>query len=200
MLFKFNFVTFNKGWYNGFQIDFVDSRRLELRIMGKSSSERKLIVAVIGGGKCSAQEAVLAETVGRELARRGVILVCGGLTGVMEAACRGAAIESGLTVGILPSEEPDDSNPYVQIPIATGLGHARNMAVVKSAQAVIAISGDYGTLTEIGFALKSGIPVIGLNTWSIYKNGEEDKSIIKARDAVDAVEKAISLAKGRKPI
>ena len=101
-------------------------------------------------------------------------------------------------MGILPTENPADANPYVQIPIATGVGYARNIAVVKSAQAVIAIDGDYGTLTEIGFALKSGIPVIGLHTWSLYRNGEEDKSIIKAEDAVDAVEKAISLAKGQK--
>ncbi len=166
--------------------------------MGKADSEKKLIIAVIGGGKCTAQEAVLAETVGRELAKRGGILVCGGLTGVMEAACRGAAIESGLTIGISPTEDPADCNPYVQIPIATGVGYARNIAVVKSAQAVIAIDGDYGTLTELGFALKSGIPVIGLKTWSLYRNGEEDRSIIKAEDAVDAVEKAISLAKGQK--
>lgn len=166
--------------------------------MGKAIWDRKLVIAVIGGGKCSAQEAALAETVGRELAKRGAILVCGGLSGVMEAACRGAAIESGLTVGILPTEDPDDRNPYVQLPIVTGIGHARNIAVVKSAQAVIAIDGDYGTLTEIGFALKSGIPVIGLNTWSLYRNGEEDRSIIRAEDAVDAVEKAISLARGQK--
>ena len=166
--------------------------------MGKPNFEKKLIIAVIGGGRCSAQEAVLAETVGRELAKRGAILVCGGLTGVMEAACRGAAIESGLTVGILPSDDPTNCNPYVQIPIATGVGYARNIAVVKSAQAVIAIDGDYGTLTEIGFALKSNIPVVGLNTWSLYRNGQEDKSVIKAEDAVDAVEKAIFLAKGQK--
>ena len=166
--------------------------------VGKPSFEKKLIIAVIGGGKCSAHEAALAEAVGRELAKRGAVLVCGGLTGVMEAACRGAAIESGLTIGILPGADPADSNPYVQIPVATGSGYARNIAVANSAQAVIAIDGDYGTLTEIGFALKSGIPVIGLNTWSLYRNGEQDKSIIKAEDAVDAVEKAISLAKGQK--
>jgi uncharacterized protein (TIGR00725 family) len=164
----------------------------------KPGSDKKLTIAVIGGGKCTAQEAVIAETVGRELAKRGAVLVCGGLTGIMEAACRGAAIEQGLTIGILPTENRADANPYVQIPIATGLGHARNVAVVKSAQAVIAIDGDYGTLTEIGFALKSAIPVVGLNTWSLYRNGQEDDSIIKADDAVDAVEKAISLAKGQR--
>lgn len=166
--------------------------------MAKPNFDRKLTIAVIGGGKCTAQEAALAEAVGRELAKRGAVLVCGGLTGVMEAACRGAAIESGLTVGILPTENPADSNPYVQIPIATGIGHARNVAVVRSAQAVIAIDGDYGTLTEIGFALKGGIPVVGLRTWSLYRNGDEDKSIVKADDAVEAVEKALALAKGQK--
>ena len=87
-------------------------------------------------------------------------------------------------------------NPYVQLSIATGIGEARNIAVVESADAVIAIDGDYGTLTEIAFALRSRIPVVGLNTWSLYRNGQEDSSIIRAEDAVDAVEKAIALAKG----
>ena len=166
--------------------------------MGKAGVDRKLVIAVIGGRKCTAQEAVLAETVGRELAKRGVILVCGGLSGVMEAACRGAAIESGVTVGILPTDNPRDCNPYVQLSIATGIGEARNIAVVESADAVIAIDGDYGTLTEIAFALRSRIPVVGLNTWSLYRNGQEDSSIVRAEDAVDAVEKAIALAKGRR--
>jgi uncharacterized protein (TIGR00725 family) len=166
--------------------------------VAKVSFEKKLIVAVIGSGKCSAQEAVLAEAVGRELAKRGAVVVCGGMGGVMEAVCRGAVIESGLTIGILPGDSPADSNPYVQIPIVTGAGYARNIAVANSAQAVIAIGGDYGTLTEVGFALKSGIPIVGLNTWSLYRGGEQDKSIIIAEDAVDAVEKAITLAKGQK--
>jgi hypothetical protein len=87
------------------------------------------------------------------------------------------------------------ANQYVSIPIASGVGFARNIAIAKSAQAVIAIDGDYGTLTEIAFALKSNIPVVGLKTWSMSRNGQEDKSIIRAADAVDAVQKAISLAK-----
>ena len=172
--------------------------KLGQRTVGKSGSDKKLIIAVIGGGQCSAQEAALAETVGRELAKRGAILVCGGLGGVMEAACRGAAIESGVTVGILPSDDPATSNRYVQIAVATGVGYARNIGVVKSAQAVIAIDGDYGTLSEISYALKSDIPVIGLNTWSLSRNGQEDNAIIKAEDGVEAVEKAVSLAKGQK--
>ena len=165
--------------------------------MHKPVTEKKLIIAVIGGAHCSAEEAVRAEAVGRELARRDVVLVCGGLSGVMEAACRGARIESGLTVGILPGDDPATANPYVQIPIASGVGYARNIAVVRSAQAVIAIGGNHGTLSEIAYALKNGTPVIGLNTWSLSRNGQQDQSIIEAEDAYDAVEKAISLA--RKP-
>jgi len=162
--------------------------------VGKASFERKLTIAVIGGGKCSAQEAVLAEAVGRELAKRGAVLVCGGLSGVMEAACRGASSEGGITIGILPGDDRRSANPHVQIPIVTGLGYARNIAVVKSAQAVIAIGGSYGTLSEISHALQSGIPVIGLNTWSLSRNGREDNSIIPAKSPTEAVDKALDLA------
>jgi len=154
----------------------------------------KRIIAVIGGGECSKEEAKLAEAVGRELARQGVILVCGGLGGVMEAACKGASSQGGVTIGILPGDSRQAANPYVQIPIVTGIGHARNMAVVKSAQAVIAIGGSYGTLSEISHALQSGIPVIGLNTWSLSKNGQQDNSIILAQNPTEAVNKALSLA------
>jgi len=154
---------------------------------------KKRFIAVIGGNQCSSQEAQLAEEVGRELARRGAILVCGGLSGVMEAACKGASSEGGITIGILPGESRQAANPYVQIPIATGLGYARNLAVVKSAQAVIAIGGSYGTLSEISHALQSGIPVIGLNTWSLSRNSQQDNSIILAQNPVEAVNKAISL-------
>jgi len=155
---------------------------------------KKKSIAVIGGSQCSLQEARLAEDVGRELARRGAILVCGGLSGVMEAACRGANSEGGVTIGILPGENRQAANPYVQIPIVTGIGYARNVAVVKSAQAVIAISGSYGTLSEISHALQSGIPVIGLNTWSLSKNGQQDSSIIPVQNAAEAVELALELA------
>ena len=149
---------------------------------------------MIGGGQSSAKEAKLAEEVGHELARQGAILVCGGLGGVMEAACKGAQSEGGITIGILPGESRQAANPGVEIPIVTGMGYARNLAVVKSAQAVIAIGGSYGTLSEIGHALQSGIPVIGLNTWSLSKNGKQDNSIIPAQTATEAVDKALSLA------
>jgi len=155
---------------------------------------KQRIIAVIGGSQCSKEEAKLAEEVGRELARRGAILVCGGLGGVMEAACRGASSEGGTTIGILPGDDSQAANPYVQIPIVTGMGYARNVTVVKSAQAVIAIGGSYGTLSEISHALQSGIPVIGLNTWSLSRNNQRDKSIIPTQSATEAVDKALDLA------
>ena len=155
---------------------------------------KKKIIAVIGGGEPSTEEAQIAEEVGRELARRDAILICGGLGGVMEAACRGAQSEGGVTIGILPGESRQAANRYVQIPIVTGIGYARNLAVVKSAQAVIAIGGSYGTLSEISHALQSSIPVIGLNTWSLSKNGRQDNSIIPAQNPAEAVDKALNLA------
>ncbi len=154
---------------------------------------KKRFVAVIGGNEPSAEETRLAETVGRELARQGATLVCGGLGGVMEAACKGASSEGGVTIGILPGDTRQAANPYVQIPIATGMGYARNIAVVKSAQAVIAIGGSYGTLSEIAHALQSGIPVIGINTWSLSKNSQQDNSIIPAQNPTEAVNKALNL-------
>lgn len=156
------------------------------------TSRRKLI-AVIGGSNASKKDAKTAEAVGRELAKKGAILVCGGLGGVMQAACRGAAGEGGITVGILPGENIKEANDYVSIPIATGIGYARNAAVVKSSQSVIAIGGSYGTLTEIGYALQGGVPVIGINTWSLSKNGKINRSIITAEDAIDAVCKAFDM-------
>ncbi len=155
--------------------------------------EKKRFIAVIGGSDCTPEEARLAEEVGRELARKDAILVCGGLGGVMEAACRGASAGGGLTIGILPGGSRQTANPYVQIPVVTNLGEARNVIVVKSAEAVIAIGGGYGTLSEIGHALRNGIPVVGLNTWSLSRNGQTDNSIILAQNPADAVNKALNM-------
>lgn len=132
-----------------------------------TTSARIPLIAVIGGGECSAEEAMLAEEIGRRLAQAGVGLVCGGRGGVMAAACRGAREAGGLTVGILPGTDPAEANPWVQIAIPTGLGEARNALVVGAGQAVIAIGGEYGTLSEIAFALKAGKRVAGLRTWAI---------------------------------
>ena len=156
-----------------------------------------VFIGIIGGSEVPPQIAELAEEVGREIARQGAVLVCGGLGGVMEAACRGASNEGGLTIGILPGDNRQAANPYVQIPIVTGIGYARNVAVVKSAQAVIAVNGSYGTLTEIGHALQSGIPVIGLNTWSLSIDGRTDNNIIRAKNPRDAVNKAMALIKNQ---
>ena len=156
---------------------------------------RKVIVAVIGTRQPSPEESKLAEEVGRELAKNGVILICGGLGGVMEDTCRGARAEGGLTIGVIPGDDRKSANSYVQIPIVTGIGYARNVIIVKSAQAIIAVGGGYGTLTEIGYALDSKKPVIGLGTWKISRNNQLDKSIIRAHNAKEAVSKAIKLAK-----
>lgn len=158
-----------------------------------------MVIAVIGGSDCSSAQARLAEEVGRELAKRGVAVVCGGLGGIMEAVCRGAKSEGGTTIGILPGNNAKDANPYVDVAIVTGLGYARNVIVVKSGQAVIAIDGSYGTLSEIGHALADGIPVIGINTWSLSINSLNETSIIQAKNAVEAVEKAIEKARKTHP-
>ena len=157
-----------------------------------------IFIGVIGGSEVTAPIAKLAEEVGREIARRGAVLVCGGMGGVMEAACKGASEEGGLTIGILPGDNRNTANPYVKIPIVTGIGYARNVAVVKTSQAVIAIDGNYGTLTEIGYALQGGIPVIGLDTWALSIDGRANNNIIIANNAKDAVEKAINSAVNRK--
>jgi uncharacterized protein (TIGR00725 family) len=122
------------------------------------------IIGVIGAGRCDGALYQLALDVGREIARRGAILVCGGLGGVMEAAARGAAEEGGLTLGILPGSSTRDANTYIRLPVATDMGQARNVIIVHTADALIAVSGGAGTLSEIGHALKAGKPVIGLQT------------------------------------
>ena len=149
-------------------------------------------ISVIGASRASAEELQTAEAVGKEVAKAGAALVCGGLDGIMEAACRGAVSAGGITIGILPGEHRETANPYVQIPIVTGMGYARNTIVAKSGQAVIAIGGGYGTLSEIAYARQAGIPVIGLGTWNLSRNDGPDTSIIRADNPADAVKLAIS--------
>jgi uncharacterized protein (TIGR00725 family) len=124
-------------------------------------------IAVVGPGEATEDEVGLAEVVGRGLAQAGATLVCGGLGGVMAAACRGAASAGGTSLGILPGADRADANQWVSIAIPTGLGELRNGLVVRAADAVIAVGGGHGTLSEIGLALKTGIKVIGLRTWDI---------------------------------
>jgi uncharacterized protein (TIGR00725 family) len=158
-----------------------------------------MIIAVIGGEEAMAEVARLAEEVGRELARRGCTVVCGGGDGVMEAVCRGAHAEGGHTIGILPGHNAGESPPnqYVEFPIFTGLGYARNSMVVLSAQAVIAIDGAYGTLSEIAYALIHDRPLIGLDTWHFAYPGQDAARLVRADSPQDAVEKAIAAAEKR---
>lgn len=124
-------------------------------------------IGVIGAGTCDEATAAKAERVGRLLAGRGAVLVCGGLGGVMEAAARGARAEGGIAVGILPGSDPNAGNPHLSVRIATGFGHGRNLLIPQSCRGVVAIAGGYGTLSEIAFARKIGIPVVGIATWPL---------------------------------
>src|SRR5438309_227477 len=135
-----------------------------------------------------------AEAVGRELARRGAVVVCGGLGGVMEAVCRGAKLEGGLTVGILPGDDRGAANPYVDVAVPTGMGEARNALVVRAADVVIAVGGEFGTLSEIALALRTGRTVVGIDTWQLSRPGQEEDPVVRAREPEDAVEAALAVA------
>jgi uncharacterized protein (TIGR00725 family) len=143
-------------------------------------------IAVVGPGDASPTEVESAELIGRGIAQRGHVLVCGGLGGVMAAACRGASIAGGTTVGILPGTDRTAGNEWLTVAIPTGLGELRNGLVVRAADAVIAVGGGHGTLSEIALALKTGIPVIGLNTWDV-----------DGIDRVDSPEEALQRATAR---
>ena len=155
-----------------------------------------MIISVIGSSNPATREHVdMAEEVGRELARRDIMVVCGGLSGIMEAVCRGAKSEGGTTIGILPGRAAAEANSYVDIPIVTSMGYSRNVIVVHTGEAVIAVGGAYGTLSEIGHALSDGIPVIGLKTWPLTTNGDGidiTDAIIQAESPSDAVDKALA--------
>lgn len=148
---------------------------------------KQKIIGVIGAGDADLKECELAQTVGEEIARSGYTLLCGAMGGVMEAACKGAKSENGTTIGILPGTTKSDCNPYVDYPIVTGMGHARNIIVAGSSDAIIAIGGSFGTLSEIAFALRLKIPIIGINTWDVSPD------IKKAQTPETAVLMAIEL-------
>tara|TARA_B100001750_G_C15497400_1_gene595051 strand:- start:638 stop:1129 length:492 start_codon:yes stop_codon:yes gene_type:complete len=156
-----------------------------------------LLISIIGESNASHKNYSLAEEVGKLLAESGATVVCGGMGGVMEAVCKGASNAGGSTIGILPGVNTDEANPWIDTPICTGLGHARNLIVVRSGLAVIAIGGAYGTLSEIGHALSDEIPVVGLNTWSFNREGSEDNSLHLCNTPSQAVETALLLANKR---
>ncbi|WP_322800503.1 TIGR00725 family protein [Thermoflexus sp.] len=156
--------------------------------------DRPIRIAVVGSSEATPQEEAWAEQVGRLLTAAGAVVICGGRGGVMEAVCRGAVEAGGLTVGILPGNDPEEANPYVRLPLPTGLGEARNALVVRAAEAVIAIGGEFGTLSEIALALKWGIPVIGLETWVLHRPGVT-VPIERVSTPAEAVRRALARAR-----
>jgi len=154
----------------------------------------RIHLAVVGGSEADDTTCRRAEAVGEALARRGAVLVCGGLGGVMEAACRGARAGGGTTLGILPGADRRAANPYVDVVVPTGMGEARNALVVLCADALVAVGGEFGTLSEIALALRSGKPAVGLDTWELRRQGRMVDAIVPATSPEQAVDLAIGLA------
>ena len=148
-------------------------------------------IGVVGPGDADDEERAIAEAVGAEVAAAAAVLVCGGRGGAMEAACRGARGAGGLTVGLLPGEDRAEANPWVEVAIPTGLGEARNVLVVRAADALVAVGGGWGTLSEIALALRAGKPVIGLRTWAPTRPGREGPGVVDGKDPRTAVRRAL---------
>ena len=149
---------------------------------------------MVGPSEPRAGEAEAAQEAGRLLAEAGAVIVCGGMGGAMEAACRGAKAAGGTTVGILPGSRRDDANAFVDVAIPTGLGEARNALVVRAADALLAVGGAYGTLSEVALALRAGTPVVGLGTWELARGGVPDEGIERADSPAEAVVRALRAA------
>jgi uncharacterized protein (TIGR00725 family) len=148
---------------------------------------------VIGASKCTAKEAARAEELGRLLAENGLVLICGGRGGVMEAACRGAQNAGGTTIGLLPGESQAMGNPYLTVSIPTGLGQARNALVVLAGEVVVAIGGGTGTLSEIALAKTYGRPVIGLDTWNAIRKDRTSLDVIHADNPQSVLQHVLEL-------
>lgn len=146
-----------------------------------------IYVGVIGAGRADADLERVAEDVGRLLAEAGAVVVCGGLHGVMAGACRGAQAAGGTTVGILPGLDRGEANEWVDVALPTGMGEMRNVLIVRASDVLVAVGGEYGTLSEIAFALREGIPVVGVGTWDI-------RGVEVAPDAAEAVARAVDHA------
>ncbi|MEM7009089.1 MAG: TIGR00725 family protein [Thermodesulfobacteriota bacterium] len=151
------------------------------------SSGRKKIIGVIGAGDAGQKDLETAQAVGEEIAKSGYTLLCGAMGGVMEAASRGAKSQNGTTIGIVPGSTKTECNEFIDYAVVTGMGHARNLIVAGSSDAIIAIGGSFGTLSEIAFALRLEIPIIGLGTWDVSED------ITKAKDPKEAVHMAAGL-------
>lgn len=171
----------------------VDERRPPLR---------RPAIGVVGSGAPDpgSRAVALADEVGTEIARRGAVLVCGGLGGVMEAACRGASRAGGLTVGILPGRHPGEANDFVEVAVPTGLGELRNGVIVLASDALVAVGGEFGTLSEIALALKQRRPVVGLGTWHLQRpDGTAESSLLTASSPEEAVALALRAASDGPP-
>jgi len=151
-------------------------------------------ISVIGAGQASEDEAAAAEEIGRLLAEAGALLICGGLGGVMDAAARGCEAAGGTSVGIIPGDDRTVGSSHLTVRIATGLGEARNAIVARAADAVIAVGGEFGTLSEIALALKMGKPVVGLGTWTLDLEGLPGDPLQRAADPPEAVARALEAA------
>ena len=152
----------------------------------------KKIIAVVGAGQATPEQAVAAERAGRAVAKAGAVLACGGLGGCMAAACKGAKAEGGLTMGFLPSNDRATANPDVDLVIPTNMGVMRNILIILSADAVVAIDGGLGTLSEIAIALQHRKPVFGLDTWSVDPQRSGGPSVVPCKSPEEAVEKALA--------
>ena len=157
-------------------------------------------VGVVGPGQADPRLEAAAEEVGRCIAEAGAVVVCGGLGGVMAAACRGAAEAGGTSVGILPGTDRHEANRWVTVAVPTGLGELRNGLVVRASDVLVALGDGYGTLSEVALALKAGITVVGLGTWSLIRpGGEADPGVRVALDPAAAVREAMADAHRRAP-
>ncbi len=157
---------------------------------------RKLIIGVIGGGNTASEEGLrMAEEVGYLIARADAVLICGGLNGIMQAAAKGAKRGGGLTLGILPTGNKADANPFIDLPVATAMSTARNLVIVRTADALIAINGSYGTLSEMAHAFDLGKPVFALHTWAMGKAGVEPHLFVPVLTPREAVDRALEYAR-----
>lgn len=154
-----------------------------------------MYISVIGSGSREERHTALAYEVGKEVARRGHVLVCGGMSGVMEAAARGAHDAGGVSVGILPGHDRSKANRWLTVSIPTDMGHARNAIVALAGDALIAIHGGYGTLSELAFGLKMGKPVIAMETWDLGDHGRDAGDAVCAATPAEAVDLAETLAR-----
>ncbi len=154
----------------------------------------KIVIAVVGAGQATPAQEALAERAGRAVAKAGAVLVCGGLGGCMAAACKGAKAEGGLTLGFLPSNDRTTANPDVDLAVPTNMGVMRNVLIVLAADAVVAIDGGLGTLSEIALALQHRKPVFGLDTWTVDPKRSGGPAVVPCASPEEAVEKALASA------